>query len=111
MNHPEDTNKMVLSCPSCGQQLQGGTSDVLSCSGNNAHVFTLPALLLAQSIQAGTLFKSGLELLNQQVKLVRAVALEQSMTKPDAFLKLEVKADELEKALNFIREAIKTAYA
>lgn len=104
MTHPENSSSMVLSCPSCGALLMRDTEITLRCTSD--HMFTLETLLLGQSAQAGTLFMSGLVLLEQQVKLVRAIALEQSITKPDLFLQLEMQADQLDKIINGVRSAI-----
>lgn len=109
MMHPEnEKGGLSLSCPTCAASLKGGSDDKsLECEAK--HCFTLESLLLAQSIKAGLLFSSGLTLLDQQVKLVRAIALEHSITKPDAFLQLEMKADQLEDVVTSIKEAIKKA--
>lgn len=107
MPHPEDEKGgLTFVCPSCGNLLQEGPSaTTLECEAK--HQFTLESLLLAQSVTAGLYFQSGLTLLNQQVQLVRAIALEHSITKPEAFLQLEMKADQLEDVVTAIREAIK----
>lgn len=106
MSHPENSGKgLELCCPTCAEFLGAASSSTFECS--NKHQFTLAALLLGQSIQAGTMFRSGMILLEQQVKLIRAVALEHSITHPDKFLALENQADKLEAILVSVREALK----
>lgn len=109
MTHPEnEKGGLSLSCPTCATSLKGGPDNTsLECEGK--HKFTLESLLLAQSIKAGLLFHSGLALLDQQVSLVRAIALEHSITKPEAFLQLEMKADQLEEIVMEIKETLKKA--
>lgn len=108
MPHPENESKLFLSCPMCAATLGLGETDTtLVCA--NKHTFTLETLLLGQSAQANVMFISGIELLQQQSKLVRSLALEQSFINPKAFLQLEVHADKLDKVIAGIRAAIKMA--
>ena len=108
MSHPENESKLFLSCPVCAAVLGLGETDTtLICS--NKHTFTVETLLLGQSAQANILFFSGIELLEQQIKLIRGIALEHSITNPKAFLQLEVHADKLDKIVSGIRAALKLA--
>jgi hypothetical protein len=110
MAHPENQDAgLTLACPSCGHVLTANTEETLKCMSN--HVFTVPDLLINQSIQAGALINSGLVFLEQQVKVVRALALEHSISKPDLFLQLETQADKLEKIVEGIREAIRDEWS
>src|SRR4026207_988307 len=76
MNEPDanlDTG-LALSCPACGENLTAvpGSEELLGCPAN--HQYTLPTLLFGQSMRASALIEAGARLLEEQERLVRAIA-------------------------------------
>lgn len=109
MNDPEpnlDTG-LALSCPACGENLTAmpGSDDLLSCTAS--HQYTLPTLLFGQSMRASALIEAGARLLEEQERLVRAIAVQLWNTQSLAAFKLEGQADRLKETTDALRRIIR----
>jgi hypothetical protein len=95
-----------LTCPACDEPLSAvpGMSDMLGCPAN--HLYTLPNLLCAQSIQAGALIEAGARLLEEQKHLVRAIAQELWDSQSLAAFKLEGQAERLKETTDTLRRIV-----
>lgn len=101
-----DSKGLSLSCPSCGNFLtaDADSNDKVSCV--QGHAFTLPTLLLGQSIQAGTMIEAGIVLLQEQESLVRAIAKQLSIKEIMRSLQLEEQADKIAGIVESLRKIV-----
>jgi hypothetical protein len=101
-----DSN-LSLACPACGEPLVAVPSgeDLLCCPAH--HQYTLPTLLLGQSMRAAALFEAGARLLEEQEHLVRAIASQLWNTQTLTAFKLEGQADRLMHTTEVLRKIIK----
>ena len=108
MNDPEHNLEtgLSLSCPACGENLTAtpGNDEMLGCPAN--HQYTLPTLLFAQSMRASALMEAGARLLEEQERLVRAIATQLWNTQSLAAFKLEGQADRLKETTDALRHLI-----
>ena len=97
---------LALSCPACGETLSAvpGSEELLGCSGN--HQYTLPTLLFGQSMRASALIEAGARLLEEQERLVRAIATQLWDSQSLAAFKLEGQADRLRETTGALRQII-----
>ena len=97
---------LALSCPGCGENLSAvaGSEEMLTCPAN--HQYTLPTLLFAQSMRASALIEAGARLLEEQERLVRAIAQQLWNTQSLAAFKLEGQADHLRETTGDLRRII-----
>jgi hypothetical protein len=108
MNEPDsniDTG-LALSCPACGDNLTAvpGSEELLGCPAN--HQYTLPTLLFGQSMRASALIEAGARLLEEQQRLVRAIATQLWDSQSLAAFKLEGQADRLRETTGALRQII-----
>ena len=97
---------LALSCPACGENLIAvpGSEEMLGCPAN--HQYTLPTLLFGQSMRASALIEAGARLLEEQERLVRAIATQLWNTQSLAAFKLEGQADRLKDTTEALRQII-----
>jgi hypothetical protein len=97
---------LSLSCPACGESLAAvpGSDQMLGCPAN--HQYTLPTLLFAQAMRASALLEAGARLLEEQERLVRAIAAQLWNTESLATFKLEGQADRLKETTETLRHLI-----
>jgi hypothetical protein len=108
MTDPESNLEtgLTLSCPACGENLSAtpGSEEMLGCPAN--HQYTLPTLLFGQSMRASALIEAGARLLEEQEKLVRAIAAQLWNGQSLAAFKLEGQADRLKETTDALRHLI-----
>lgn len=108
MNDPEPNLEtgLSLSCPACGENLTAipGSDEMLGCPAN--HQYTLPTLLFGQSMRASALMEAGARLLEEQERLVRAIATQLWNSQSLAAFKLEGQADRLKETTEALRHLI-----
>jgi hypothetical protein len=108
MEDPEPNTQtgLSLSCPACGENLSAvpGSEEMLACAAN--HQYTLPTLLFAQSMRASALIEAGARLLEEQERLIRAIATQLWNSQSLAAFKLEGQADRLKETTNTLRQVI-----
>jgi hypothetical protein len=108
MQDPESNIQtgLSLSCPACGDPLSaaGGSEEMLACSAN--HQYTLPTLLFGQSMRASALIEAGARLLEEQERLIRAIATQLWNSQSLAAFKLEGQADRLKESSGALRQII-----
>lgn len=108
MNDPESNLEtgLSLSCPACGEALTAtpGSNEMLGCPAN--HQYTLPTLLFGQSMRASALIEAGARLLEEQERLVRAIATQLWSSQSLAAFKLEGQADLLKETTDALRHLI-----
>ena len=108
MNDPESNlgTGLSLSCPACGETLTAtpGSDEMLGCPAN--HQYTLPTLLFGQSMRASALIEAGARLLEEQERLVRAIAAQLWSGQSLAAFKLEGQADRLKETTDALRHLI-----
>jgi len=97
---------LALSCPACGETLSAvpGREELLGCTAN--HQYTLPTLLFGQSMRASALIEAGARLLEEQERLVRAIATQLWDSQSLAAFKLEGQADRLRETTGALRQII-----
>jgi hypothetical protein len=97
---------LALSCPACGENLitVPGSEDLLGCPAQ--HQYTLPTLLFGQSMRASALIEAGARLLEEQERLVRAIAQQLWQGQSLAAFKLEGQADRLKDTTESLRHLI-----
>src|SRR6185503_5658141 len=108
MNDPESNIEtgLALSCPACGENLTAvpGSDEMLGCPAN--HQYTLPTLLFGQSMRASALIEAGARLLEEQERLIRAIATQLWDSQSLAAFKLEGQADRLRETTGALRQII-----
>jgi hypothetical protein len=108
MRDPEPNTEagLSLSCPACGESLTAipGSNEMLGCPAN--HQYTLPTLLFGQSMRASALLEAGARLLEEQERLVRAIALQLWNEQSLAAFKLEGQADRLKETTEALRHLV-----
>ena len=108
MQDPESNIQtgLSLSCPACGDPLTAvpGSDEMLACAAN--HQYTLPTLLFGQSVRASALIEAGARLLEEQERLVRAIATQLWNNQSLAAFKLEGQADRLKETAEALRQII-----
>lgn len=108
MIDPESNTEtgLALSCPACGESLTAvpGSDEMLGCPAN--HHYTLPTLLFGQSMRASALIEAGAHLLEEQERLVRAIAQQLWNGQSLAAFKLEGQADRLKETTDALRHLI-----
>jgi hypothetical protein len=108
MNEPDSNTDtgLALSCPACGETLSAapGSEELLGCPEN--HQYTLPTLLFGQSMRASALIEAGARLLEEQERLVRAIAHQLWDSQSLAAFKLEGQADRLRETTGALRQII-----
>jgi hypothetical protein len=97
---------LALSCPACGEMLTAvpGSEELLGCPAQ--HHYTLPTLLFGQSMRASALIEAGARLLEEQERLVRAIATQLWNGQSLAAFKLEGQADRLKETTEGLRHLI-----
>lgn len=98
--------QIVLSCPVCGETLAAVPANDGQLCCPTHHQFTLPTLLLNQSARAASLFGAGTRLLDEQERLVRAIAEQIWTSQPLVAFKLEGQAERLRETTEAIRQII-----
>jgi hypothetical protein len=108
MTDPESNIEtgLALSCPACGENLTAvpGSDEMLGCPAN--HQYTLPTLLFGQSMRASALIEAGARLLEEQERLIRAIAQQLWHGQSIAAFKLEGQADRLKETTEALRQTI-----
>jgi hypothetical protein len=108
MEDPESNIQtgLSLSCPACGESLAAvaGSDEMLACSAN--HQYTLPTLLFGQSMRASALIEAGARLLEEQERLIRAIATQLWEGQSLAAFKLEGQADHLKETTDALRQIV-----
>lgn len=97
---------VALACPICGEGLASVPEDDSQLCCPTHHRFTLPTLLLNQSARAVSMFDAGTRLLDQQERLVRAIAEQVWATQPLVAFKLEGQAERLRETTDSLRRII-----
>jgi hypothetical protein len=77
---------------------------MLACSAN--HQYTLPTLLFGQSMRASALIEAGARLLEEQERLIRAIATQLWEGQSLAAFKLEGQADHLKETTDALRQIV-----
>jgi hypothetical protein len=105
-HEPNLDTGLALSCPACGENLSAvpGSEELLGCPAN--HQYTLPTLLFGQSMRASALIEAGARLLEEQERLVRAIAIQLWESQSLAAFKLEGQADRLRETTGALRQII-----
>jgi hypothetical protein len=105
MTDPESNIEtgLALSCPACGENLTAvpGSDEMLGCPAN--HQYTLPTLLFGQSMRSSALIEAGARLLEEQERLIRAIANQLWDGQSLAAFKLEGQADRLKETTEALR--------
>ena len=108
MEDPESNIQtgLSLSCPACGESLAAvaGSEEMLACVAN--HQYTLPTLLFGQSMRASALIEAGARLLEEQERLIRAIATQLWESQSLAAFKLEGQADRLKETTDALRQIV-----
>jgi hypothetical protein len=108
MEDPESNLQtgLSLSCPTCGDNLSAvaGSDDTLACAAN--HQYTLATLLFGQSMRASALIEAGARLLEEQERLIRAIATQLWESQSLAAFKLEGQADRLKETTEGLRQIV-----